>query len=403
MKKIAVFLWNNFVNDARVRREVKALREEGHEVTVICTYDGDEQNIFGEEYFEGARVIRVDNFKSILLRLNLKAKHPSIGISKIVLIVMRVLEWIKVGKLINSGMVVFNMIRYGLRQPYHIYHCNDLKTLVQGYLCRLFNKRAKLIYDSHEVETSRAGGKGKVKYILEKYLVYKIDYMIMTTETRANYISELYNIDKPFVIHNYPIYREKDRERNDLYKLLGIQKNVPLLLYQGGLQVGRGIEKIIDAVPLFSKGVLVIIGDGPLKSNLKKRVIQNGIEDKVRFVDKVPAEDLLYYTQHAYLGFQVLENTCFNHYSALSNKLLEYIMMEVPVICSSLPEMKKIVGPNNVGYCIENISVTEIANSVNYLIEDTQTYQKFKQNCKRIKTKYIWDIEKEKFVKIYKE
>ena len=51
-----------------------------------------------------------------------------------------------------------------------------------------------------------------------------------------------------------------------------------------------------------------------------------GLQDKVKFLSKVPLAELPKYTQNAYLGFQVLNNVCFNHYSASSNKLFEYMM-----------------------------------------------------------------------------
>lgn len=61
----------------------------------------------------------------------------------------------------------------------------------------------------------------------------------------------------------------------------------------------------------------------------------------MKFIPKVPLEDLPKYTKNAYLGFQVLNNVCFNHWSASSNKLFEYMMAEVPVIACSFPEIKK--------------------------------------------------------------
>lgn len=388
-QKVCVFLWNNFMNDARVRREVRALTLAGYNVDVICTYDGDEKELFQVEDFANSRVIRVWNFRTLKLLYN----NP----------IVKILDKIKVGKVIDILMVLGNMIAYGLKNKYDFYHCNDLKTLPQGFICAKVFRRARLIYDSHEVETSRAGGKSKIKYIIERFLIKKADRVIMTTDTRADYNAKLYSIDKPEVIHNYPIYREKDESRYNLHQLLGLDQDEPILLYQGGFQVGRGIEQILRGTPSFKKGVVVFIGDGPLKPKMQDIIVSSGLEERVKIVPKVPAEELLYYTQHAYLGFQVLENTCFNHYSALSNKLLEYIMMEVPVVCSDLPEMRKIMNEVRAGLCIDTDDYENIVQAVNTLLEDKETYNKMKQNCADHKGKYTWDKEQEKFIEIYNQ
>lgn len=36
MKSVTMFVWNNFVNDARVLREAKALEELNYSVTIIA-------------------------------------------------------------------------------------------------------------------------------------------------------------------------------------------------------------------------------------------------------------------------------------------------------------------------------------------------------------------------------
>lgn len=387
-------MWNNFTNDARVRREVSALAEAGYEVDVICTYDGDEKEIFREETYKGSRVRRVWNYDTLKLKNRTNKTRYQL---------LLFLDRIKLGRVINAVAVVINMIRYGIKEGYDYYHCNDLKTLPQGYICKkiIAKRKIRLIYDSHEVETSRAGGKARVKYILERYLIKRVDQVIMTTDTRAEYNAKLYNIDKPAVIHNYPVYREKDMSRNNLYEELQIDKSEPILLYQGGFQKGRGIEKILEATKEFHKGVVVFIGDGPLKSTMDRLIKDYGIEDKVKIMPKVEADELLYYTQHAYLGFQVLENTCFNHYSALSNKLLEYIMMEVPVICSKLPEMEKVISVTGAGICVNVKDSNTIVNIVNEVLNNNNKYEDMKIRCQKIKSRYTWEREKNKFIGCY--
>src|SRR5690606_38485720 len=138
-------------------------------------------------------------------------------------------------------------------------------------------------------------------------------------------------------------------EKVNLHEKLGLPPGEKILLYQGGIQAGRGLEKLIEAFPLFKEGTLVFIGDGKIKEKLQQMVKERGLEEKIRFIPKVPVRDLPKYTKNAYLAFQVLNNINFNHWSASSNKLFEYMMNEVPVVACNFPEIKKVVEGSQIG------------------------------------------------------
>ncbi|PAB58272.1 glycosyltransferase [Anaeromicrobium sediminis] len=416
-KKVCMFVWNHFTNDARVLRECTALAEDGYKVKLVAIHDHKDKNLPYEEMINDFKVVRVKRYNDTHLKLSkiLKNVKKYLKNNKLLAIFMlpvlicmlpiymvfKILKKIGLLKAMNRFCIFARMVKEGLDDKYDIYHSNDLNTLPQGYICSKIFRNSKLIYDSHEVQTSRTGYVGKQYYYLEKYLVKKIDAMIMTTDTRAQYTAELYNINKPSVVHNYPFYVDIDElEKIDLYEIANIPREEPILLYQGGIQEGRGLEKIVEAIPHINKGIVVFIGDGKLKPTIKKMVKDYGVEERVRFVEKVPVNDLLKYTRNAYLGFQVLQNTCYNHYSTISNKLLEYVMCEVPVIASDFPEIKKIVENNELGICIDSSDTNEIAKAVNMLF-DIKLNNMLKNNCKYSKYKYNWNEEKSDFLQIY--
>ncbi len=419
-KKVCMFVWNHFTNDARVLREATALTEAGYKVKLIAIHDHKDKNLPYEEKINSFNVVRVKRYNDLYLWFNGKVKStrrflkrnkylffllfPILLALLPVYIVFKILKKTGISKTINRFFIFLRMIREGLREKYDIYHSHDLNTLPQGYICaKIFNK-SKLIYDSHEVQTSRTGYVGKKYYYLEKFLIKKIDSMIMTTDTRAEYTAKLYNIKKPYVVHNYPFYIDtEDLEPIDLYEIANVPREEPILLYQGGIQQGRGLEKIVEAIPNFNRGIVVFIGDGKLKPKIKQMVKDYKVEDRVRFIDKVPVQDLLKYTKNAYLGFQVLQNICYNHYSTISNKLLEYVMCEVPVIASNFPEIKKIVEGNKVGLTIDPHNSENIANAVNKILNNKKIWKGCKENCKLARETYNWGIEKIMLIKLYKE
>src|SRR5699024_3233240 len=60
MTNVTMFVWNNYINDARVRREATALTEMGHTVTIIAKRELNEMNLHpAEKVRDGIYVNRV--------------------------------------------------------------------------------------------------------------------------------------------------------------------------------------------------------------------------------------------------------------------------------------------------------------------------------------------------------
>lgn len=423
--RVCMFVLNQFTNDARVLRECSALSEAGFKVDLICLHDPKQKSLpFYEKRNAHFQVFRIRRYP-ILLELLQKLyhfclTHKAAGLLMFLLwavfmlyfpipaaaiTVLGVLLLKSRAKTVWIRMEIFiKMIKKGWSGKYDIYHSNDLNTLPQGYICsKLRLAKKTLIYDSHEVQTSRTGYDHSIYKWLEASLINKADEMIVENHTRARYNKRVYGF-YPHVVHNYPFpIRQNISALFSLHRKLGIPLEEKILLYQGGIQTGRGLDKLIDAVPLFKEGFLVLIGDGKIKKRLQEKVNQQNLDDRVRFIDKVPLAELPLYTSQAYLGFQVLNNVCFNHYSASSNKLFEYMMSGIPVVACRFPEIRRVVESERTGICIDSHSPEEIAGAVNLLLEDSKLHDEYSKNAFRASTKYNWDSEKVHFLELYKK
>ncbi|MCA1033587.1 glycosyltransferase family 4 protein [Bacillus infantis] len=423
--RVCMYVWNHFTNDARVLRECTALADNGYHVDLICIHD---PNHVGLPLFEKKndffQIFRVRRYPLLLEMLqNLyaycrknKAAGALLAISWLVLLIMfplpaAIISFLfffllktKLKTVWVRAAILARMIMKGFNGRYDIYHANDLNTLPQGWICsKLRISKKKLIYDSHEVQTSRTGYDNPFYKHLEAFLIHKADEVIVENHTRARYCQKVYGF-YPYVVHNYPFSIKQNLPVPfPLHQMLGLAKEEKILLYQGGIQTGRGLDKLIEAVPLFKEGILVLIGDGKIKKRLQEKVIQQNLDEKVRFIDKVPLAELPLYTRQAYLGFQVLNNVCFNHYSASSNKLFEYMMSGVPVVACRFPEIRRVVETERTGICIDSHSPREIAGAVNLLLEDRELRDEYSKNAFRARIKYNWDSEKLHFLDLYKK
>lgn len=423
-KNVCMFVWNHFTNDARVLRECTTLSGNGYHVDLICIHDSSDPNLpMHEERNERFHVYRVKRYPSSLVLLQkiykkivsnklllsfagiitLFCLYFAPIITTLLLIFVAIVLKTKVKGLMIKGNIIVRMIARGRSKKYDIYHSNDLNTLPQGALSAKFRfKKRKLIYDSHEVQTDRTGYNPKTIKRVEKFLLRFIDQMIVENHTRAAFNEQLYGF-YPAVLHNYPFVQDvnQQQEKVDLHSILSLPPDEKILLYQGGIQVGRGLDKIVKAVPMIKEGTVLFIGDGKKKPELVKLVKEMQLEHRVKFLPKVPVEELPKYTRNAYLGFQVLNNICFNHYSASSNKLFEYMMAGVPVVACSFPEIQKVVETNNTGVCVDSHDPKSIAIGVNKILEDTHYRDCLSINSLDASRKYNWESESITFITLY--
>ncbi|WP_342388728.1 glycosyltransferase family 4 protein [Salinicoccus bachuensis] len=385
MKKVTMFVWNNFVNDARVLREATALTEEGYAVTVIAKKEMDELHLPSSE------TIAPD----VYVNRPLKIELPKIIQGKMKSTIL--------SKHLPNMLEMFKMMMLGRSSDADIYHSHDLNTLLQGIAsAKIRLDRKPLIYDSHEVQTSRTHYSFNKIYKLEKFLLRFTDHVIVENDTRADYHRRLYR-KRPTPVHNYSEFYDIEAvEAFPIRETYGIDPNEKVVLYQGGMQEGRGLFKLLDAFRDIEGARLIMLGDGKERLNLIEYHKQLAMEDKVTFIDRVPYRELRRYTKAADIGIQFLENTNFNHYSASSNKLFEYIMAHVPVIGSKLPEIEAVIESEEVGLTVEPESTIQLKAAIEQLINDDELRRRFRENAKQAKLKYNWNEEKDVLKKVYR-
>ena len=384
MKKVTMFVWNNFMNDARVLREASALADLDYTVTIIAKKELSEMNLAScEKIREGVFVNRP-------LKLELPEKITDSIKSSILT------------KHIPNILLMFKMILLGRKYDTDVYHAHDLNTLIQGIISAKFRfNRKKLIYDSHEVQTSRTHYSFEKIYKIEKFLLNFTDAVIVENVTRANYHNNLYK-ELPAAVHNYSeLYNIDEVEAFPLKAKYNIPCDKKVVLYQGGMQDGRGLFKLLEAFKDIEGAVLFMIGDGKERQNLIDYHKDLSLENKVIFIERIPYKDLRRYTKAADIGIQFLENTNFNHYSASSNKLFEYIMAHVPVIGSRLPEIERVIEEEKVGLTIEEGNAEELREALIKLINDDELRLEFKKNTMSAKQQYNWENEKDVLTDLY--
>ena len=289
---------------------------------------------------------------------------------------------------------------YLLKSGIDVFVANDLDTLPANYLASWI-KRKPLIYDSHEyfTEVPELIGRPVVRAVwtgLEKLLVPRVDAAYTVCDSIAEVYSDLYKIDFK-VVRNLPVCTQVETWDHQ-EKGSGQPK---IILYQGALNLGRGIEAAIRAMQYLDGAELWLAGDGDITQQLKQMVAELKLEDKVKFLGRLPIDQLHEVTRQADLGISLEEDLGLNYRFALPNKLFDYIQCGVPVLVSNLPEMRHIVEHYQIGAIAETHQRKELAEILKTALFDQEKIAVWKQNLPFAAKELCWENEEEVLKTIY--
>jgi glycosyltransferase involved in cell wall biosynthesis len=213
----------------------------------------------------------------------------------------------------------------------------------------------------------------------------------------ATVYSQKYNIDMK-VIRNLPLKISGEIERSVRLS----QHNEKIILYQGSLNMGRGLVMAIRALLYISNARLVIIGTGDVENDLKKLALSLGLTDRVLFLGRIAPDKLIQYTMQADLGISLEEKLGLNYYYALPNKLFDYIQAGIPVLVSDVPEMAAIVNHYQVGMVTHTSDPQKLALLFDEMLHDPEKRASWKTNLKAAAKELCWENEEEKLMDIYR-
>lgn len=375
-KKVVMIVRNSVLHDSRVMREAKALSENDYQVTILGMKEKKNQ----------PSNINLSRVKVILIFLRTKNILP-----------VNMFGWI-----IKYFEFILKSVIKTIKIKPSIIHAHDLDCLVPAYLGKLFSG-AKLIYDSHEMytETSNINKYEKsVATFLEKKLIKKPDAIITVCNSISEELSKRYKVSVSQIIMNCPENVFSGKKTNYIRKSLSINEKTTVLIYQGGLNRGRGIPTLISAMQHIHGCVLVFMGSGPFETMINKAVSKN--KGKIFVIKPVKPEHIIEWTSSADIGVSLPEKISLNNYFSLPNKFFEYISAHTPVVVSDFPEMRSIVNRYKIGLTCDPADSMSIANSVNQIINNYSEYSKRESFEKTLKN-YNWNNERKKLLKIYEE
>jgi len=291
---------------------------------------------------------------------------------------------------------------YNLRLLFYLlWHAKDIvysvdtDTLLAGWWVKKLQK-IRLIFDAHEyfIKVPELLEKPKVRIVwswIENLCIKDVDLAITVSPSLASIFTEKWN--KPFeTIYNVPKLED--------VKFPHPNHSKKYILYQGILNTGRGLAEMMDALSYIHEDIdFIIIGEGDLSQELRNKAINHEAADRIHFLGWKTAQEMKAWTQHAFLGYNLLQIESLSYYYSLANKFFDYMHAEIPSVSSDVPEYRRIIDEYEIGYLVEDLDPKSIANTINKALNSKEYLEK-KKNCKRAKEIFNWDKEKMKLGKI---
>ena len=360
-KKILFSVINDYVGDRRIQRIAGFLKESGYEVEILCRELPDS--------------MPADTFGYPVRRLKL---------------------WFIKGKFFYIAFTL-RLFWKLLFSKADILVANDLDTLLPNFLVSKIRK-IPLVYDSHEYYTEspeiiHRPLIQKIWLAIERWIFPKLRQAYTVNASIAKIYTEMYGVPVQ-IVRNLPVsqampsyhYPEKIKTK--------------VLLYQGALNLGRGIERMIEMMEYLPEYQLWIIGKGDIETALKEQA-KNA--KNVTFWGFQKPADLSAFTVLALLGLSLEEDLGKNYHYASPNKIVDYIQTGVPYCCSDLPEMCALTETYQTGVVIpaEKRTPKLLAETIRNITENEEIYHTLYTHCTQAAPVLCWENEQDKVKAIF--
>jgi glycosyltransferase involved in cell wall biosynthesis len=201
------------------------------------------------------------------------------------------------------------------------------------------------------------------------------------------------------------VSKEQVKKVRELY---GIKDNEQMILFVGRLVWIKGVDKLVNAMPLILKEIpnakLVIVGLGEMKEHAERIVQSQKLQDCVKFrYEFVPEDERI--AHYAACDVAVFPSL----YEPFGIVAIEAMSMEKPIVvgASGISGMKEIVvpdGPEQCGFHVNPSDPVDIAWGVVSAIKDPKRKVELgKMGRKRVLENFTWDVIAKKTLELYQE
>lgn len=274
-------------------------------------------------------------------------------------------------------------------------HCGiDLDTAIPSYFTARLKGRP-FVYDAHEYfsELEEVVTRPFVHFVWQKveaFIMRNYNAAYTISEGYSRLFKERYNAELS-VVRNVPVLR------ND-----PTAETKPIVIYQGALNVGRGLEQSILAMKHIGSLELHIYGDGPIKQDLEDLIAREDLNEQVKLLGSLSPDELRTKTREAFVGLTLFSDTGLHHQHSLANRFFDYMHAGIPQVTSRHAEYERFNEKHEVSVLVEEALPENIASAVKSLQSDPALRERLCSNAKEAAKAHNWQEESKQLIEIYR-
>lgn len=309
----------------------------------------------------------------------------------------RVQMWARRGPLFYAEANV-RLLGALLRLRPDVITANDLDTLLAARVAGLLLQRP-VVYDAHEFYTEMGELRRRplvraVWRALEALLYPNLRH-VMTVDVgiAALYLERYPHSAEATVVANLPLARPAPTPLPSA--------DGRILLYQGAVQAGRGLELALEALALLPDARLWVVGDGYHRAALEQLAHQLGVNERVRWWGQLPFGELGAITPRASVGLSLETTLSANLAHSSPNKLYDYLQARLPVVVAPRPVHRRVVEQWACGRVLNEETADGLAVAIRELLDQPEAYAEAQAGAARAAEAFTWEGQARTLLGVY--
>ncbi|MFI7506040.1 glycosyltransferase family 4 protein [Micromonospora aurantiaca] len=289
---------------------------------------------------------------------------------------------------------------------------------------RAAGRDTKLVWDAHEWLPGARPRRDNARW-LPAHLGYVREYVgaadavVTVSDTLADLLVRDHALpERPTVILNAPVTatpeptapseptapEPADLPAPDLRERCGLPPDTPLLVYSGAMAAQRGVDTVVEALPLLPGVHLALVVADPDAAYVRQvvaRAARHQVGDRVHVLPYVPHRQLVAFLAAADIGLIPLHHWP-NHEIALITKFFEYAHARLPIVVSDVRTMADTVRASGQGEVFRARDAADLARAVRAVLADPARYRAAYEGPDSPLPGWTWEAQAERLDALYR-